>query len=365
MRFLDYFTSFGVPHVLHYGPASESRAGLGPFTVVEHISNEADFVDPLNTPGLARSDRPILDPKVDRGKLEDVYGQMADVLLQLSKPTFSQIGCIDRVNPVDYFDDTWAVKHRPLTFNINELVQLGGVSPSQLLQHPFKTASAYYETLAETHIVHLASQRNDVIESSEDCRRKYIARCLFRKITREYKLCEDEEGPFRLFCDDLRPANFTYAAPSAFAYSPPFWLLLELPGYWEEGPDDWVEKYEEVLPVFLKVLKEKEDAGIERGVLSETDRLSGHMLKSWQTGDFWLNYAARKSWAFDMIYWANIDERFFGEGSLDDRIRLLSEEEREAMDGFVEMKLKAREEGELADWTDVKDALPEAQEVGE
>ncbi|KAL3449099.1 hypothetical protein BJX65DRAFT_274061 [Aspergillus insuetus] len=155
---------------------------------------------------------------------------------------------------------------------------------------------------------------------------------LVSKINREHKFCDDDSGPLTLFCDDVRPGNvlanenhemtgvvdreYTYTAPTGFAHSPPFWLLLELPESWEAGLDEWTEKYEKVLPTFLKVIKGKEDLAIERGTLQECDRLSRHMIKSWESGDFWLNYAARKSWAFDIIYWAKIDRRFFGDGNL-------------------------------------------------
>lgn len=227
-------------------------------------------------------------------------------------------------------------------------------------------------------MIQLASQRNDAIDSEEDCRQKYIARCLFRKITREHQLCSDDTGPFKLFCDDLRPANvlanedhlmtgvvdweFTYTAPTGFAYSPPFWLLLEVPEFWEDGLDDWTGKYEKVLPTFLKALKSKEQAAIDRGTLKETDRLSGHMLESWKSGMFWLNYAARKSWAFDMIYWAKIDRLFFGDGDLNDRIQLLTPEERGEMDRFIQMKLEAKKEGRLDNYEDMKSILPREAE---
>lgn len=148
-------------------------------------------------------------------------------------------------------------------------------------------------------MLHLASQQNDAIESTEDCRQKYLARCLFRKITHEHPLCQHNPGPIKLFYDDLRPGNvlanethrmtgvvdweFTYTAPSGFAYSPPFWLRLELPEYWDAGLD------------------EREQAAITRGSLTETDWLSKHMRDIWQNGDFWVNYAARKSCrAFDL-----------------------------------------------------------------
>lgn len=90
---------------------------------------------------------------------------------------------------------------------MDELVQFGGAQPHQLPQHTFQTASSYYQALAETHMIHLSSQRNDAIDSAEDCRQKHIARYLFRKITREDRLCDNDSGPFKLFCDDLRRAN--------------------------------------------------------------------------------------------------------------------------------------------------------------
>ena len=58
--------------------------------------------------------------------------QMADIVLQVSRHSFAEIGCIGKAKENDEFDDTWIVKHRPLTFNMNELVQLGGVSPDLL-----------------------------------------------------------------------------------------------------------------------------------------------------------------------------------------------------------------------------------------
>ncbi|KAH8693842.1 hypothetical protein BGW36DRAFT_429873 [Talaromyces proteolyticus] len=189
--------------------------------------------------------------------------------------------------------------------------------------------------------------------SAEDCRRKYIARCLFRKLARDNRFCSFEHGPFKLFCDDFRPANvladsqsgfkavgaidweYTYAAPAEFVYSPPSWLLLERPEYWKEDLDNWTQ------------LQKREQESIERGILTEDDRLSQRMLESWQTGDFWVYYAARRSWAFDMLYWAKIDRRFFGGGDLMDRFQLLTREERDSMDEFVQRKLLEKEQRTL------------------
>lgn len=361
MRFIEQNTGIRVPHVLHYGKTEELPAELGPFIIMEYIENDSDLVDALNIPGRSDDDRPILDPNIAGERLRSVYSEMAELVLQLARHSFSEIGCIS-ANEDDDFNNKWTVTDRPLTINMNELVQLGGFPPDLLPQHTFKTASAYFVALAEMHMTHLSSQRNDAIVSEEDCRRKYIARCLFRKLARENRLCYYENGPFKLFCDDLRPANvlansqcnygavgvidweFSYAAPAEFAYSPPSWLLLERPEYWEQGLNDWTRVYEQRLPVFLEELQKREGIAFKHGIISEDGRLSKHMRESWENGDFWVSYAARRSWAFDMVYWEKIDRRFFGPGDLEDRLGLLTPEERHGLDSLLQRKLAEKGE---------------------
>ncbi|KAF4210543.1 hypothetical protein CNMCM8980_004023 [Aspergillus fumigatiaffinis] len=368
MRFLERHTSIQVPHILHYRMTKESPDVLGPFIIMEYIEHEYDLVDALNTPAIPDDERPILDPQISEERLIFAYGQMADIVLQLSKHTFTEVGCIARANEDDDFDGVWVVKHRPLTLNMNELVQVGNFPPHLLPDGPFPISSSYYQALADMHINHLVTQRNDAVDSPEDCRTKCIARFLFRKLAREGRFCKyNDRGPFKLFCDDFRPANvltnaefkvvgaidweYIYAAPLEFAYSAPFWLLLELPEYWPKGLDDWTNVYETRLETFLRVLEEREKVAIDRGPLSEEHRLSTYMRDSWETGDFWVHYAARRSWAFDMIYWAKIDRRFFGDGNLDDRLELLTADERQEIDDIVQKKMKEKEERKLTDWT--------------
>ncbi|KAJ5360810.1 hypothetical protein N7517_010001 [Penicillium concentricum] len=56
-------------------------------------------------------------------------------------------------------------------------------------------------------------------------------------------------------------------------------------------------------------------------------------------------YAARNSFAFDAIYWKNIDQRFFGLTCLDsthswkERLDILQPEERQKLDDYVDLKL--------------------------
>jgi len=82
------------------------------------------------------------------------------------------------------------------------------------------------------------------------------------------------------------------------------------------------------------------------------------MRESWQTGRFFLSYAARKSWAFDAMYWNFLDGRFFGDRDASvnkdnlwkTRVHLLSEEEREAMEPFVKRKIEEGRERKIMKW---------------
>lgn len=74
--------------------------------------------------------------------------------------------------------------------NINELVRLGTLPRSKLpsLEATFKIVSSYIETLAQLNMHHLLYQRNDTVQSADDCRRKFVARQLFYKLARDKKL---------------------------------------------------------------------------------------------------------------------------------------------------------------------------------
>jgi hypothetical protein len=94
-----------------------------------------------------------------------------------------------------------------------------------------------------------------------------------------------------------------------------------MPERWPEGLESWTEHYEKLLLTFLRCLEAREQAALEEGRMTEEDRLSRKMRQNWANGDFWIHYAARKSWAIDAIYWSKIDERFFGpRNSFEDRL---------------------------------------------
>ncbi|RAH47260.1 phosphotransferase family protein [Aspergillus brunneoviolaceus CBS 621.78] len=312
MRYIQEHTSIPVPFILHWGTGEESPLGLGPFILMEYVEHAMDLGEALNTPTLGVDDRPVLDPAVDIGKLEMLYGQLADILLQLSRCSLPRIGSLMLVD-----DFTWEPKHRPLSMAMIELVRLGTLPRSKLPATTFETASDYFQALANLHCEHLYHQRNDAIVGVVD-------------------------------------REFTYAAPVQFSQAPPWWLLLEQPEYWSGGVEAWERIFESRLPTFLKVLVEREETALRAGRLNPEQRLSGPMRRSWENGDFWVAYAARKSFAFDMAFWERLDSRFFGpcavavEDRWKERLALLTEQERLCMERVVSRKVEQMKTRELA-----------------
>ncbi|KAJ5621849.1 hypothetical protein N7528_005081 [Penicillium herquei] len=328
---------------------------------MEYIDHAMDLGDALNTPELTMKDRAIIDPNVDDATLQLLYRQFADILIQLSQLHLPTIGSLVQID-----DFTWEVGHRPLSYNLNELVRLGTLPRSELPKsnETFQSATSYFNRLADLHMDHLIHQRNDAVDCPDDCRRRYVARVLFRKLAREGRFTSSSTdlGPFKIWCDDLRPSNiliddklqivsvidweFTYAAPVEFSHAPPWWLLLEQLEYWPDGIEAWADMYEVRLQTFLSVLREQEDMAINRGILKDEQRVFGPMQQSWESGDFWVVYAARKSFAFDAVFWKNIDGRFFGAATSSeddrwkDRLMILTDDEKANMEKIVERKME-------------------------
>lgn len=276
---------------------------------------------------------------------------------------------------------------RPITLNMSNMVQLSNIPQSvfPLKATIYKTVDDWYVALAEMQMATLIFQHNDIVDSENNCTTKYVARQLFCKVAKQGRLstfgftasknpgatlpAADGSSSFRLWPDDFRPANvlvddneqiagiidweFTYVGPRQFTLDPPWWLLIEVPEMWENGIEDWAHVYETRLETWLSEL-EKVEKDMKPGSLL----LSAYMRESWETGRFWLNYAARKSWAFDAIYWTYLDERLFGkreyhgprEEIWKSRIHLLSEQEQTAMEPLVQIKMEESKERVLLDW---------------
>ncbi|RSL49472.1 hypothetical protein CEP54_012406 [Fusarium duplospermum] len=382
--FIHQHTQLPVPKALHYGDDPE----IGPFMIIPDLGTRRSMSGALEAPRDDPNDTPVLDPNISEDKLRCLYSKLARCVLQLTQPTFPRLGALVETGP-----GSFSALGRPITLNMNNMVQLSNVPKSIFPSQgtTYETADEWYVVLAEMQMATLVFQHNDMVSSEDDCRNKYVARQLFLRLAKQGRLSKfgfsddewsvssrhsratlpspDNSASFRLWCDDFRPVNvlvdqddeilgvidweFAYAAPSQFALDPPWWLLLDVPEMWDDGIEDWASVYQRRLKTWLSAMEQT-----ERDTSPVSLPLSAYMRESWATGRFWLSYAARKSWAFDTIFWKYLDERFFGEREKDipkealwkTRVQLLNEDERAAMEPLVQTKMEESQTRVLVDW---------------
>ncbi|KAH7308663.1 phosphotransferase family protein [Stachybotrys elegans] len=385
MRYVAEHTSIPVPRVYCHGTAKDNPTGLGPFIIMDYIEHHQNMSRALLDPKRDIDERPVLDPNITEEKLEYLYSQMADILLQLSHLQFPRIGSLIE----DPRDGSVFVGGRPLTANMNDISIHTNAPPSVLPTRTktYSTAEEWYRALSDMHMIQLAFQHNDAVEDEDDARDKYVARLLYRQLAIRGQLFDETkefDGQFRLFSEDLRPTNvlldkdlkvvgvidweFAHVAPAQFAFDPPWWLLLLEPEDWEDGYDGWMKAYEPRLETFLRVLRAEEDKmAAEQGLDASlkgltlqqgkpTEKLlSERMRESWATRRWMVNYAARKSWSFDFVWWRFLDQRYFGPNEVEDhqeRLSQLSEEQKSAMVECVSRKVREKSEAKIVHWED-------------
>ncbi|KAI1120578.1 phosphotransferase family protein [Nemania abortiva] len=361
----------------------DNPLGLGPFIIMDYIEHHQNMSRELLDPKRPIDERPVLDPDISEEKLEFLYSQIANILLQLSSLKFPRIGSlVEKEGGI-----STSVEGRPLIANMNDLVVHTSAPESILPCQTYASADEWYRALADMHMAQLVFQHNDAVEDEDDARDKYVARQLFRKLAAEGRLAPETPEPddgFVLFSEDFRPANilldkdlrvvgvidweFAYAAPAQFGSDPPWWLLLQEPDYWDGGYRAWMEAYEPRLRTFLRVLEAEEekmkmatDIAEKVGCISLVDGekkevpLSRRMRESWEKRTWMRNYAARKSWAFDFVWWKFLDESYFGPNENQDcqaRLELLSEPQREVMEAFVARKMEESRNPGIVEWED-------------
>ncbi len=350
MKFLSKHTKIPVPRLISWGSTADSPRQLGPYIIMDYVEG-SHLSDVLKKPTPDKQETYILNPDIDDRTLDIVYRQIADFMLQLYEFDFTHIGSISE-NCCG--SNTWSVTGRPLTYNMNELAISTGYPIDRFPKEPLASANEYFRALAEQHLIHLSTQRN-LTTNPEDARRRYIARHLFAQLAASNQV--HNSSPFKLFCDDLRPANilvdketlkitavldleYTNAMPAQFAHSPPWWLLLTGPDIWlEQGHtmEEFITRYQPRLEQFLRALEHVEEEKTNQRPQS-AQRLSSLMRDSWESGDFWFNFAARKSLDVDAIFYTQLDRlNFGGSARIDD---LLDEGLRAGIESFVEMKME-------------------------
>ncbi|KAJ6191671.1 phosphotransferase enzyme family protein [Penicillium mononematosum] len=350
IHFVAQHTTIPVPKILGFG-----KCVVVPYIVMSFVEGSPLSGYPRDSP----RETDTLSLNIPISVLRKAYFGMAEVLLELSKPEFPVIGAIRK-------DElgSWTVPKRPFTFNANRLAQFSNIPLNVFKRQHFNNATDYFEELAQQHFHHLEHQRNDAVTDESDCRKKCVARCLFRRLSHGVAK-EHCNGPFQIYCDGLCPDNvlvdasrlvvtgvvdweFAYAAPVEFTYAAPWWLLLERPEDWESDLDQFLVRFMPRFRTFVEVLQDCETIKIKGGSLSQSQRFSIVMEKSFEPGLFWFCLASRRSSMFDEFYWKFIDPQFFGPlTTMEDRLCLVSAEERVNIDTFIDMKMHQASEGNL------------------
>ncbi|TQN64259.1 Altered inheritance of mitochondria protein 9 [Colletotrichum shisoi] len=359
IEFIRHNTTIPVPFVHAWGLTHESPRQLGPFIIMDFVEGTlASRI--LQKPTDDDQQELILNPDLDTSLLDKFYRQVAGYLLQMSRLEFKRIGAISKEpGEPGAGEDVWSSSKRPLTYNMNELATSAGYPADSFPTTSFARASDFFKSVAHEHLVHLRIQRNLAFDP-EIARARYIARHRYLQLVDTYCSAEDDAGPFAPFCDDFRPANilvdpetmqitavldweFTNAMPAQFSHDPPWWLLLADPGSWvdRDAVQEFRDLYEPRMEQFLRMLEtvEAEEEGRDARGNGDGDGdgdhrppLSARMRASWATGRFWFNFASRKSYDVDTVYW-----KVLHKGG--DAAALLEPEVRAGMDAAVEEKM--------------------------
>jgi hypothetical protein len=195
VQFLRENTSIPVPRLFSWGLTEDSPQQLGPFMISKFVEG-IHLSDVLKDP--ADPKRLYLNPEIDRETLNNVYGQIADIMLQLYSFDFDSIGAISK----EASSGSWSVTGRPLTYTMNELATTAFFPVDKFPSTIYASTSGYFRYLIDEHKTHLWTQRN-LCGSPSEARDRYISRLLYAKLLE--RNCVDDGGPFKLFCDDLRP----------------------------------------------------------------------------------------------------------------------------------------------------------------
>ncbi|KAJ0420502.1 hypothetical protein BJY00DRAFT_323757 [Aspergillus carlsbadensis] len=306
-----------------------------------------------------------LNPNMDPDVLKRAYSQMAGVLTSLWSLDFDKIGSLREGTTSGEI----VIDGPPLTQEVNELIRASGIQdPSP--QRTYHSSTDYIKSLLDLQSIELEQQRNSVYDS-EDCRNKYACRQLMKAIALNF-IPRNDDGPFKLFCDDFGPGNvlvndeceivavidweFCYAVPPQFAASIPWWILLRRPDYIVDdiGPDLFFDTLLPKANIFLQALEEREHA---LGLIKDDSRLSALMGESIEDRSAWFMLACRKVASVDLIYWDLLDEYCWGpRSSMADRAHAFTGlgEMHRGREDFVRLKIQQLREyyDELGEETD-------------
>ena len=181
LEFLREKTTIPVPRVVSWGMTKDSPAHLGPFIIIEFVDG-ISLATILQQPTENARDKVVLKTDVDDTKLDYIYEQLADYILQLSRLDFTTIGAITKNSS----SNEWDASARPLTYNMNELRAVVSKFPtSGDPTAPCTSANSYLHFLADEYLVRLQTQRN-LANNLDNAKRRFIARHRFKELISRY-----------------------------------------------------------------------------------------------------------------------------------------------------------------------------------
>ncbi|KAL2203189.1 hypothetical protein CC79DRAFT_1209703 [Sarocladium strictum] len=179
--FLAAKTDLRIPRQYLYGVDQE----IGPYTIMERVVLSSSVSKMLTRPNEDAQALHVLDSDAPKPLLTNIWTQVAASLLQISTLSFPKIGSLT-ARP----NGATEVTGRPLAHNMNDMIRLANI-PSAVLpaaRQTFETADEWYTALADMHIAQLVFQHNDLVVSEDDCRNKYVARQIFRRLVKTGRL---------------------------------------------------------------------------------------------------------------------------------------------------------------------------------
>lgn len=300
LKLLRARTDIPVPEVKAWGLAHENKLGVGPFIIEEFIHGER-LEQILSNPN--DKDSCLLNDKLNDGKVETIYKQLARFKLQLFNLNFEHIGSLvggsSRLQP-------------PLTMAANMMACLSGANILAQLRQELSTTEEYFDHVCNQHWQQFATQRNSVYEV-EDGKACYVFHKVLKTLIKRHVWPEFNQGPFKFLCDDLGPTNmlvnneqelkivgvvdveWSYVAPAQLA-TVPRWILQERPDSW---PFD-TERRDMFLKYFDKFTRTLEEEEAKLIPPARGPRLSELVKRSAEDGSMWLHMVLRSAFnAYD------------------------------------------------------------------
>jgi hypothetical protein len=305
-RYLAERTTILIPRLFGYGFGGNHPTGL-PFMLIEYIEGA-----PLSTVDLVN---------LGEKQRAHLYGQLADILIQLRLQEFDHIGSLT----LDEHDKSWIfADNRPLTIDINDH-QIGGLDAASIVgpQRTHTSTIDYVYTLMQLVFNQFHLQRNSIYHE-EDARRHVYGLRKFHDLLMGWVRPEYNNGPFILMHGDFRRSNImvdqnlNITAVIDWEWSRTTPVQLFMPPAWLRGceVDGLLSfrgiRYMDELSKFRNIVKTME----ENHYRPENEGRRVPLSKLWSGIDYGANFfIAHALLRFDVlgdIYWDDLDRRYHG-----------------------------------------------------